>query len=156
MRKVVFFACSAVMFIVLMVSVQASEISDFDRAVLMCDVQKAREILIKSPELIKKKSEQGYTPLHVVAIGVVKGDKAVEMVRMLVSMGADVNATDNLGDTPLHIAARNGRGDIARALIEGGAEVNSRNKAGQTPLGVARESEKYNVADLLNVKGGKE
>lgn len=90
------------------------------------------------------------------AIGVVKGDKAVEMVRMLISRGADPNAADNLADTPLHIAARNGRGEIARALIEGGAEVNPRNRAGQTPLGVARECEKYNVADLLNLKGGKE
>lgn len=62
MRKVGFLACSAVMFIVLMASAQASEINDFDSAVLLCDVQKARAILIKSPELIRKKVNRAIHP----------------------------------------------------------------------------------------------
>lgn len=156
MRTAVLSVCCCVLLSLLSISARASEIDDFNSALITCNVQKAKEILIKSPDLIKSKSAQGYTPLHIVALGVVKGDETVEMVRMLISRGADVNAADGLGDTPLHIAARNGCGQIARALLEGGAEINCRNKAGLTPLSVARENERYNVADLLNEKGGKE
>lgn len=49
--------------------------------------------------------------------------------------GADVNARNHLGQTPLHKAAMNGYIDLARALLDSRAEVNARFPVnGFTPL----------------------
>ncbi|MGV8122782.1 MAG: ankyrin repeat domain-containing protein [Candidatus Xenobiia bacterium LiM19] len=50
---------------------------------------------------------------------------------LLISKGADVNAKDIIGSTPLFYAAN---GEIAKLLIANGAKVNTRNILGQTPL----------------------
>ena len=49
----------------------------------------------------------------------VKGD--LPILRYLVSMGADVNALDRSGDSPLELAASGNRTDAAKFLIENGA-----------------------------------
>ena len=71
------------------------------------------------------------TPLHQ---AVNAGD--IERVKSLLSDGADVNAKDDKGNTPLHLLARYGykKQDIAELLIAKGADVNARNKDGWTPL----------------------
>jgi len=38
-----------------------------------------------------------------------------------------VKSKDNLGDTPLHVAALHGNVDVAKALIDAGADVNAKN-----------------------------
>ncbi|MEG4273974.1 MULTISPECIES: ankyrin repeat domain-containing protein [unclassified Microcoleus] len=46
----------------------------------------------------------------------------------------DINAKDESGNTPLHLAVDRGSQDIAELLIANGARVNVRNENGQTPL----------------------
>ncbi len=50
----------------------------------------------------------------------------------LLRAGANPNATDNTGETALHIAAHGERADHSRRLLEAGADPNLRNKGGAT------------------------
>ncbi len=62
---------------------------------------------------------------------------ALEGVKLAVSMGVDVNASDNLGETALHTAAYLGHDQIIRFLVEHGANINQKNKRGETALRIA-------------------
>jgi ankyrin repeat protein len=55
----------------------------------------------------------------------------VECVRLLVDAGADVNARDNEGNTPLHETFLT---HVEEELLKLGADVNARNKDGETPI----------------------
>jgi ankyrin repeat protein len=48
----------------------------------------------------------------------------------LISQGADVNATEADGATPLHLAAEREDVDVVRALLQRGANVNAANRYG--------------------------
>ncbi|PKM82825.1 MAG: hypothetical protein CVU88_03045 [Firmicutes bacterium HGW-Firmicutes-13] len=48
-------------------------------------------------------------------------------VNLLIQEGADINAEDEYGDTPLHHAVTLGKTRIAKILIENGADLNARN-----------------------------
>ena len=63
---------------------------------------------------------------------------SVEAVKLVVELGADVNAVDHrYGDTALHGAARIKSPEIVQILVDHGAEVNVVNKRGQSPLFMA-------------------
>jgi ankyrin repeat protein len=66
--------------------------------------------------------------------------------------GADVNAKDRWGGTPLHYAAEEGHKEIAELLIAAGADVNER-WAGTTPLHYAAFYGQNEIAELLIAKG---
>ena len=55
-------------------------------------------------------------------------------VHRLLDRGADVNELDDLFQTSLDVASKDGIVEIARTLIENGADVNSRENTGWTPL----------------------
>jgi ankyrin repeat protein len=55
----------------------------------------------------------------------------VECVRLLAEAGANVNARDNDGNTPLHETFLT---DVEEELLKLGADVNARNNDGETPL----------------------
>jgi ankyrin repeat protein len=65
----------------------------------------------------------------------------VEMARMLIARGANVNSTDKMGMTPLLWAAAMDFGDTAMSelLVKSGARRDVRNKDGLTPLELARQ-----------------
>ena len=79
-------------------------------------------------------------------------------VKALVYNGADINAANIYGDTPLHSLTGSNeynpdRLDTVRFLIEHGASVNARDREGNTPLHNAAENGFYSVVDLLIKKG---
>ena len=75
----------------------------------------------------------------------------IETVKKYLDDGKDVNAKDDTGMTPLHLAAMYGRKEIAELLIAKGADVNAKDDARWTPLHYAGGSKE--VAELLIAKG---
>jgi ankyrin repeat protein len=61
----------------------------------------------------------------------------LEAARMLVSLGADVNAHDTYNWTALHGAAYIGADAIVQFLVDKGAKLNVKDRFGQTPYSIA-------------------
>ena len=68
------------------------------------------------------------------------GTRTTDPVRLLLRRGADVNAHNRSGLTPLHLVAAAGARDLMRTLIDHGADVNAADTHGQTPLHMARDA----------------
>jgi cytohesin len=84
----------------------------------------------------------------------------IEAVKQHLAAGADVNAKDDWGMTPLHRTAEMGRKEIAELLIAKGADVNAQSDMG-TPLHLAAGFGHKEIVELLiangadvNAKGG--
>lgn len=76
-----------------------------------------------------------------------------EMAELLINKGADVNAVNIEGRTPLINAARSGVKEIVELLINNGADVNAVDIYGTTPLMEAARWANKEIAELL-IKAG--
>ena len=74
---------------------------------------------------------------------------------MLVAKGADLNARNNLKETPLHICAASNNLVIAKALIAAGVDINARERYQRTPLFFAVENGNTEFVRLLLSKKAK-
>ena len=94
---------------------------------------------------------RGQTALHLAACCATE-----PIVRMLIASGADPDARDTNGKSPLFYAARTGneQAGIAELLIASGAVVNAMDDEGKTPLEVARERNVSELVEVLQERGG--
>jgi len=63
--------------------------------------------------------------------------EALEALKFAMTLGLDINAANNRGETALHGAALRGADTIVQYLLDHGANLNAKSKAGFTPLDVA-------------------
>ncbi len=107
---------------------------------LHCAILGDKKALVE--ELVEKKSDQinsqnndKNTPLH---FAVLVGD--TDLIKLLVSKGAEVNVENGLGDSPLYKAIGDTKVEIARLLLNAGAQVNqkildlAKEKCGDHPI----------------------
>ena len=83
---------------------------------------------IRVPENLQKKC----TLLHIASL---RGQ--IEVVRLLLDSGADVNIRNANNDTALHFAARSGSADIIKLLLDKGSSVNLTSTQATTPLNLS-------------------
>ncbi|KAL8994490.1 MAG: hypothetical protein Q9188_007049 [Gyalolechia gomerana] len=84
---------------------------------------------------LQRASARDTTEFGISLLHSASNSRNLELVRLLIQEGADVNAQDEDGDSPLHSAMmRPDNYDVARTLIENGADVSSRAVDGKTPL----------------------
>lgn len=86
---------------------------------------------------------RGRSPLHYVC-GLIKLPRSYDpasygarVFEMLVAAGAEVNATDWHGSSPLHFAVRNDSIWVVRRIVKLGADVTAEDDDGYTPLHMA-------------------
>ena len=73
----------------------------------------------------------------------------VEIAKLLISRGANVNATDYLNRTPLHYATKEKATKVAEVLISNGADIDAKTTKGWTPLFDASRWESFEIMDML-------
>ena len=73
----------------------------------------------------------------------------VEIIRLLLDNGADVNAKNNSGSTALHWPAFQGNDEIVRLLIERGAYLHVVNNNGNTALNEAKRHNRSSTAAII-------
>jgi hypothetical protein len=132
----------------------------FFRAIKKRNVEEVKQLLEKHPEAVhfedtgvKKTRPIRLTPLlkitnRLTSIGekIVEDPRDIEIARMLLEQGADVNARDHAGHTSLINAARLGQMNLVKFFLEHGANKFLEDSDGKTAVKKARSRSK-NVFD---------
>jgi len=107
-----------------------------------------KKIISENPGRINEKDKDGNSFLHLA----VRAGNA-DIVKFLVSRGADVNIKDIYGQTPIQIAPHSGNVEVVIQLVSKGAEINIENSIGRTPLHDAVYHNQYQIVKYLISQG---
>ena len=92
-------------------------------------------------------SDDQRSPLHNASV-----NGYVKIVKALILLGAQVEAKDNFGKTPLHFASY---ADVAKCLIQNGAKMDAKDENGETPLYIASAEGRAEIVKCLIKMGAK-
>lgn len=103
---------------------------DISAACAVGDADRVKKFVNADAPILSRSAANGETPLNVAAL-----HGQLEVVKILLDLGADVNLKAASGCYPLHLAARNGHLEVAATLIDHKADLTARDDHHQgTPL----------------------
>jgi uncharacterized protein len=113
-------------------------------AALNGDLEQTRQLLATRDA--SERDDDGFTPLHFAA-----QQSQAHLIGVLVEAGADVDAQDRWGDTPLWRAVFSSRGEGATilALLAVGANPDLPNTSGVSPRSLSNTIANYPVMQFL-------
>ncbi|HMQ06884.1 MAG TPA: ankyrin repeat domain-containing protein [Saprospiraceae bacterium] len=156
---------------------------DIYEAVIIGDIESVKSQMENQPEYLNSFSSDGFTllgfasffghlpivnlllklganpniasknPLKVAPIHSACAISDIDIAKLLIEFGADVNTKQIQGVTPLHSAAHNGHTNLTILLLENGADVNAKMDDGKTPLMMANEKNFNETAEILRKYG---
>jgi ankyrin repeat protein/L-ascorbate metabolism protein UlaG (beta-lactamase superfamily) len=115
--------------LIILLFVMFASADDIHDAVQQGNLTKTQSLITKDPALLKSKTEDGRTPLHVAVMG---GHK--ELMEYLIQEGANIDALDKDGRTPLLNAIMFKKQELAHILVEKGANVKIKCKEGANAI----------------------
>ena len=108
-----------------------------------------REILKSDRTAIYQQDSMGHTPIHVTRG---KDSRALDMAKLLLSYGAQVNSQASELWTPLHIASVQGKKETCNLLLTNGAKYDlTLEYDKETPVDSARSSLYGNTREILQM-----
>uniref|UniRef100_A0ABD2XCX2 Uncharacterized protein n=1 Tax=Trichogramma kaykai TaxID=54128 RepID=A0ABD2XCX2_9HYME len=99
------------------------------------------ELLLRRGAHTNLANKEGFTPLHIICNS--HSSYNSDLLKMIFELSdakyhpVQINARDELGNTPLHLALNNGPKKVVELLLKRGANPNVANKEGFTPLHIA-------------------
>lgn len=73
------------------------------------------------------------------------------VVQLLLGYGADIDAVDEYGRTPLHYAVQNNHIEVVRQLVEGGAMTTIADVNGRNPMHLAAASGSQEMMQMMQM-----
>lgn len=126
---------------------------DIHRAIQTGNTTRVRVLIALKPHLVHKVDFNGNTPLHKTVIYSGQPDSPESLYAHLLEKGADIEAKDNSGRTPLRVAVDRQQIRVVEFLIEKGAEVQTKDNNHSTPLHAAGAGGVTPIVRLL-IKNG--
>jgi ankyrin repeat protein len=99
------------------------------RAARANDVGKVRQLLSDGASPNQTDEDNATTGMHVAA-----ASGNLQIMAILYKAGADINIRNNVGDSPLDLAAQHDQLEAVKLLLEIKARINDQDKNGMTPL----------------------
>jgi ankyrin repeat protein len=115
-----------------------------DEAVARGDAADVQRHLNRDPALARGLPGAKLAPLHQAILR-----RKPEIVALLLTRGADVNAPDSSGRTPLHLAVERADAGLVQELLARRADPGRRDRIGWTPLHHAAAKNQVAIARLL-------
>ena len=157
---------------------------DIFEATALGEIERLRERLLDDPDAVHAYSADGFTALHFAAffgkpeaarvllehgadvaawtrnpfanqpLHAASAGRHIEVCRVLVSAGADVDARQHGGFTPLHEAAQHGDIELVELLLSAGADPTIREDEGRTAADLADSAGHPDAAARLREVAG--
>jgi len=155
---------------------------DVFEAATLGDVPRLHALLVNDPGLAKTYSSDGFTalqlaaffgqpasveallqyapdvnavsrnPMKVAVINAAAASRNLEVVKLVLAVGANPDAQQHAGYAALHEAAANNNVELAKALLNAGADPGVCTEAGLTAAGMAREKGHTEMAEMLDAR----